>query len=1141
MSGIVVSVVVAVYNGEKTLRRCVDSILAQSLTALEIIIIDDGSTDGTASIGREYACLHDNILFFQNETNMGLGSTENFGVSKARGEYIGFVDADDYISPNFYLDLYNAACLYPRNSDIVSGSLVASYPDYDVFSSIKDNNLHISITHPFAEPTFGSVTRYSPLVYAGFWGAASSCAKIVKKSLYSTFPFFEGRCCDDLPSILPIISQMQSILHVKKAYYFYVQSENSMERNNNLVNRLDAFDSIGETLRRYKQVEADKEYSLLLIATSFLNVAGSLIHHPQNQNHPSLYAVICEKLSKRIAPIEWVPLIDERLNPYLKEALLKLHPDKQDPYRQMLAVILKYGNNYIEGRACMQNVVKQSGPLVSIIIPVYNGSNYLGEAIESALSQTYGNKEIIVVNDGSVDAGATDLIACSYGSKITYYTKKNGGVASALNYGIERANGEFISWLSHDDLYASHKVAREVEVLEANSGLDIIVYSAYKTIDANGDTIAEYHIPSHVAENTRCLLALDITYTLNGCSTLIPKKLLLETPFNEELRYTQDYDLWFRLSERVSYIYIDECLIYSRQHAHQDSRTAGRPVTIEADRFHCKAIRSLSWREMIPYLQNGQSLEALWNAYRDAGFPGTSAAILALNATYARQRRGERRLIQFLCNEVGLVKESEEAIMRLLDENIMEKPRLVINTNIWIRGGIERVLSVLIPYFCEHFSVVMISCPYQEMDGFDLPADVPHIKIVSEHSTSLGIRIAALAQMMHADIFIGNQNAIEGFLSIYYVLNMLDIRSIALNHYFYLLPYQIPSFYPIAQARHDAFRYTDVVLWTTHFSATMCAAKCDHVGVIANPSTYPIVQGKIERKGKKILAVGRFFDSMKRVDRIVDVFEQVIKKEPDAELVLVGGYEMDIVLPSGKSLRQLLSDGKFSAGSVNLIGEQSDVRTYYEGASILLLASDCEGFGMVLTEAAVYGVPAVVYGTPGLGDIITNGKNGYLVPEGQLAVAVDHIIHLLQDDDHWKDMSREAQRMAERFSPKKIASKWNALLNMLLKNSDKSMALRLSELQLGLSSSADMATVLDMAQEYEKLIHASGTTSENSPSCILTPSGNNDYWQNAYHSVLQSTSWKITRPLRLVKSAVLVFKAQGMKGVFTKVGQRIRK
>ena len=92
-------------------------------------------------------------------------------------------------------------------------------------------------------------------------------------------------------------------------------------------------------------------------------------------------------------------------------------------------------------------------PKVSVIIPVYNGSNYLSDAINSALSQTYSNLEIIIVNDGSSDNGKTKEIALSYGNKIKYIEKENGGVSSALNTGIKNMTGEYFSWISHDDIF----------------------------------------------------------------------------------------------------------------------------------------------------------------------------------------------------------------------------------------------------------------------------------------------------------------------------------------------------------------------------------------------------------------------------------------------------------------------------------------------------------------------------------------------------------------------------------------------------------------------------------------------------------------------------------------------------------------
>ena len=100
-----------------------------------------------------------------------------------------------------------------------------------------------------------------------------------------------------------------------------------------------------------------------------------------------------------------------------------------------------------------KGVVMSNDPLVSIVIPVYNGADYLSECIDSALAQTYSNIEILVINDGSVDDGATEAVAQSYGDRIRYFRKENGGVSSALNLGIQHMRGDYFSWLSHDDRY----------------------------------------------------------------------------------------------------------------------------------------------------------------------------------------------------------------------------------------------------------------------------------------------------------------------------------------------------------------------------------------------------------------------------------------------------------------------------------------------------------------------------------------------------------------------------------------------------------------------------------------------------------------------------------------------------------------
>jgi Glycosyltransferase len=1142
-----ITVIMSIYNDESTMERSIDSLVHQTLKGIEVIIIDDCSTDHSSAIAKRYAQNNENIRFIQNNTNKGLGANENQGVREAKGEFIGFLDGDDYVSHDFYEKLYNR--LQRSNSDVVVGNFFLVWPDSNTVSQITSENLFLAI-HPQEEPLkYNQQCLLPGLVVAGHWGGSSSCTKLIRKKLLVDSPFFEGRCCDDLSAVLPIVAQVEKVAYVPDAYYYYVQSNGSMERGAPLERRLDAFSSIGEALLRYQKANVDIHYSYLLAANSLLNVAGDLLNDSGNKNVPDLYNVIYDRLTEKVSANYLSHLLDERENPYIAASLNRFAPDKIAKCQKAIQLFCLQ-----RADAGTKSISSAKLPLVSIIIPVYNGENYLKEAIESALSQTYRNKEIIVVNDGSKDTGATEFIARAYGNKIRYFRKENGGVASALNHGIEKAQGRYISWLSHDDLYEPDKVEQEVDLLLSLDNEKSVVFCAYKTIGPNGDVLQEYHLPDEVAKNVKCLLSLDITYTLNGCATLVSRDLLINNPFDSKLKYTQDYDLWFRLASQVPFVYLDKCLMLSRQHPQQDSRAAGPAVTIEADDYHCKAINSLTWSDVFPYLTNGNSLEKLWNAHRDAGFPGTSAAILALNARCLKFKENESKLHHFLKQEIGLCDESFDDVNHLLTTQECEKPTLLIYSNIWVFGGTERVMSVLIPHFMKRFRVVLVSCKYLDMEGFALPKGVAHIRIVNEHSTIQGIRIGAIAQIAKAKVFLGNPNLMLPFLNTYRVMHSLGIHSIALNHYYYFLPYHEEWLAPVRDLRFEAFKYADIVLWLTNLNAACSSAQCKNIGVMPNPNTFALCEVERQRVPKRVIAVGRFYDSMKRVDRILEVFAQFYKKDNEATLVLVGGYELDQVMPGGKSARQILAESNFKSGAVEFVGDQSDVRPYYEEAQALLLASDCEGFPMVLTEATVYGVPALIYGTPGLQDLIIDGENGYLVPDGEIERAADKLYMLLNDQAHWQRMSERAKELSKRFDVANIAAKWDKLFDLFLTKSEVSMADRLMQIGIGVPKKLDVDCFMTVSKEYqtvrsalcnyenrkEDLIVANNSNFQENTQIVYVQDNTAVVYAQEVANMKNTLSWRITRPLRLVKRAMIIKKEEGLRSLVKKAVAKLK-
>lgn len=121
-----VSVIVPVYNVELYLRKCLDSLVNQTLKDIEIILVNDGTKDNSADIMQEYAQKYSNIRIFE-KPNGGLSDARNFGMKYATGEYIGFVDSDDYVETNMYGLMYNSAV--ENDSDMVECNFFHDYPD----------------------------------------------------------------------------------------------------------------------------------------------------------------------------------------------------------------------------------------------------------------------------------------------------------------------------------------------------------------------------------------------------------------------------------------------------------------------------------------------------------------------------------------------------------------------------------------------------------------------------------------------------------------------------------------------------------------------------------------------------------------------------------------------------------------------------------------------------------------------------------------------------------------------------------------------------------------------------------------------------------------------------------------------------
>lgn len=219
-------------------------------------------------------------------------------------------------------------------------------------------------------------------------------------------------------------------------------------------------------------------------------------------------------------------------------------------------------------------------PDVSVVIPAYNAARTLGETLDSVVGQTFGDFEVILIDDGSTDGTAT-VAAASGDPRVRVIRTANNGVSNARNLGIAQSKGELIAFLDADDLWEPDKLERQVALLKARPDIGICVTGAIR-VDALSRPIAPMPLFEHSDDYTRDLL-LHSNIAGCTCSGVVRRGLLQAVGgFEPGLQYCEDWSLWIRLSLRTEFGVIADPLVRVRVH---DGNTSGNPYLLERDTF----------------------------------------------------------------------------------------------------------------------------------------------------------------------------------------------------------------------------------------------------------------------------------------------------------------------------------------------------------------------------------------------------------------------------------------------------------------------------------------------------------------------------------------------------------------------------
>lgn len=243
-----VSIIVPVYNKEKYLHDCIDSVINQTYTRIEIILVDDESTDRSYEICEEYANKDSRIALFRQD-NGGAAKARNTGLRYAQGEYIAFIDADDYIDLDYIQTLADLAIKHDAD--------IAQCNRYNSNSNRPADELKETVYEGFEKNGLIYSKLYIPTI--------NPVCKIYRKNLFDNIQFTEGMIYEDECIMHKLLYIANKLVHINKYMYCVVLSPGSVMRSDFSLKRLDIHNALEDRLLFYRQTNQSKLYALTML------------------------------------------------------------------------------------------------------------------------------------------------------------------------------------------------------------------------------------------------------------------------------------------------------------------------------------------------------------------------------------------------------------------------------------------------------------------------------------------------------------------------------------------------------------------------------------------------------------------------------------------------------------------------------------------------------------------------------------------------------------------------------------------------------------------------------------------------------------------------------------------------------------
>ena len=586
-----ISIIVPVYNVENYVEKCLDSLMNQTYKNIEIIIVNDCSTDDSELVIKKKIKDTNYIKYIKNEVNSGLSFSRNTGLKNATGEYISYIDSDDYIPIDFYEQMMKTRG--KDNSDIV----------------ICDINI-VDESGNTIQKTYCGGKKKIDFIDNGL--AASACNKIFKKEIMEKYEFSVGKVNEDLAVVLPAIIHAKKVSYCKNTCYYYIQRNSSIQNSSFSGKRFDIFYGVKLTLERIEGVEDYSLYKQLIIYHQLIMLFIYVIPKEESFKKRLKWLKKFNELSLsysiRQNPNYWRFLEKQPIKSrYYYKLLFKLNCNKMYLFSNLLIEIMNLYKYKLKKRLIKKDIslddlilaakrqkgMKNQPVTISVIIPNYNYAKFLYQRLYSILNQTQKINEIIILDDCSMDNSRelidkTVLELEPYISIKKVYNEKNSGSAfKQWEKGFSLAKSDYV-WIAEADDYCEFNLLKRLVKPILKNNEIIISYADTAFIDKDGRIILNSINPeidimktNHWKDNfvnsgkDEYEKYAFLNCTIANVSSCIIKNDDYTSEFNLSSKYHQagDWLFYVNIMMRGQIAYTAKALNYYRVHGNNVSST----------------------------------------------------------------------------------------------------------------------------------------------------------------------------------------------------------------------------------------------------------------------------------------------------------------------------------------------------------------------------------------------------------------------------------------------------------------------------------------------------------------------------------------------------------------------------------------